>query len=256
MKRLRRWLWTLVVALTIPAAGLAGFVLGQRHERAARATLPILGIAPAYTMTNQLGQKVSSSSFAGKVQLVSFIFPYCTTMCPLIAAHLANLENIGLRRAGLEGQVELVSFNLDPAHTGPREMRAFLAQYGWTPEDLRWQYLVGSPEEIRRVVSKGFSVWYKRTSLASEAGSGPAVQPEVVNKLAEDAHVDYDIVHDDVIEIVDQQGRIRKIYDNADTVGWPALLSAVRSLVSPPGPAFPLSKTAAARPDAAPAIGG
>jgi len=88
---------------------------------------------------------------------------------------------------------------------------------------------------MRRVVSKGFNVWYQRVSLAGEgetaAGDLPAVQPEVVNELARRSHADYDIVHNDVLEIVDQRGRIRKIYDDADSVGWPQLLAAVQSLL-------------------------
>jgi protein SCO1 len=234
LMKFRWWLWTLVIGAMIPIAGIDGFFLGQRHEAAKRTVLPVLGTAPAYQMTNQLGEMVPSSSLRGKVQIVTFLFPYCTTLCPLIAAHLVNLENLGLRPAGIKDKVEIVSFNLDPTHTGPPEMRAFLRQYGWKPEDLHWQYLTGSPEEVDRVVKNDFSVWYERVSLASEtqdSASAP-VEPEVVNKLADNAHADYDIVHNDVLEIVDQQGRIRKIYDSAQTVSWTELLTIVQSLVN------------------------
>ncbi|MGH7087504.1 MAG: SCO family protein, partial [Stellaceae bacterium] len=122
--------------------------------------------------------------------------------------------------------------------TGPKEMRAFLREYGWAPNDLHWQYLVGSPAEVRRVVTKGFGVWYRKVSDASEQdadSAGPKdEQPEVVNKLAQAAHVNYDIAHNDAMAVVDQQGRIRKIYDNADEVSWEELLQVVQSLVKPP----------------------
>lgn len=234
MIKWRRWLWALAIGAMIPVAGLSGFFLGRRYEAAESTTLPVLGRAPVYRMVNQLGEAVPSSSFRGKVQVVTFLFPYCTTLCPLVAAHLANLENLGLRPEGLEDKVEIVSFDLDPAHTRPDQMRAFLSQYGWNPEDLHWQYLTGSPPNVRRVVQNGFGVWYKRVSLASEARDSigtPVEQPEVANKLADNAHADYDIVHNDVLEIVDQQGRLRKIYDNADTVGWMDLLSVIQSLI-------------------------
>lgn len=230
----RRWLWALLVGAMIPLAGVYGFFLGERHETVHRAAFPVLGTSPSYTMTNQLRQEVSSNGFRGKVQIVSFLSPYCTTMCPLIAAHLANLESLGLGPAGIENQVQIVSFNLYPANTGPKEMRAFLTQYGWNPDDLHWQYLTGNAKDIHRVVTDGFGVGYQRVSASEEgdrgSGSLTAVQPEVVNKLAEKAHVDYEIVHDDALAIVDRQGRIRKTYDNADTVDWRELLSAVRSL--------------------------
>lgn len=233
----RRWLWALAIGAVIPIAGVDGFLLGQRHEAREETILPVLGRAPDYRMTNQLGETVPSSSLRGKIQLVTFLFPYCTTLCPLIAAHLVNLENLGLRPNDIEDKVEIVSFDVDPAHTGPLQMRAFLRQYGWNPADPHWQYLTGSLADVHHVVQDGFGVWYKRISLASEARnntSAPVEQPEVVNKLADEAHVDYDIVHNNVLEIVDQQGRLRKIYDSADTVSWTDLLSIIQALISQP----------------------
>jgi hypothetical protein len=56
----------------------------------------------------------------------------------------------------------------------------------------------------------------------------------VVNKLADNAHVDYDIVHKNMLEIADQQGRLRKIYDNPDTVSWTDMLSVIQSLIYRP----------------------
>jgi cytochrome oxidase Cu insertion factor (SCO1/SenC/PrrC family) len=233
--RANRWLRRLrllAFAATIPAAAFLGFALGA-HRPAATPPLPVIRAAPPYVLTNQLGQSVSSDSLRGKVQIVSFLFPYCTTMCPLIAAHLANFENLGARPAGIADKVAIVAFNIDPSGTGLPQMRAFLKQYGWNPDDLRWQYLTGAPDAIRRVVRDGFDVAYEKVPDSAEAGGGslPVVQPEVVNKLAETAHADYDIVHNDVIEIVDQQGRIRKIFDDTDTINWPRLLSVVQGLL-------------------------
>lgn len=231
----RWWIWAIALAAIIPAAGFYGFLLGSRYGEPGTTRLPVMGTAPDYVMENQLGQQVASSSFRGKVQLVTFLFPYCTTMCPLIAAHLTNLENLGLASAGLKNEVEIVSFNVDPAGTGPQQMRAFLREYGWNPGDLHWQYLVASPDEMRRVVTKGFGVWYQKVADSDEAkdgGDGPAIeQPEVVNKLAQEAHATYDIVHNDMLEVVDQKGRIRKVYENADEVSWEDLLQTVQSLV-------------------------
>ncbi|MDE2164726.1 MAG: SCO family protein [Alphaproteobacteria bacterium] len=220
---------------TLLVVGLLGFWLGQSHVTDRYASLPILTTAPDYTMVNQLGDKVSPRALLGKVQIVTFLFPYCTTMCPLIAAHLTNFENEALRPSGLADKVMIVSFDLDPENTGLQQMRSFLTQYGWSPRDTHWEYFVSTPDEMCRVVSRGFGVWYKRVSLASEAADNPnhagIVQPEVENRLATQSHVNYDIVHDDVLEVVDQRGRIRKIFDNADTVGSQQQLSVVRALI-------------------------
>jgi protein SCO1/2 len=231
--RWRRWLWALTAAGAIAAAGFAGFALGLLNRAPAAAGLPVIRAAPRYALTNQLGRPVSSASFSGKVQIVNFLDPYCTDVCPLIAAHLVNFENLAARPAGIADKVEMVAFNLDPENAGPAQMREFLKEYGWNPKDLRWQYLTGTPAVIRHVVRDGFGVAYQRTPISSETGGGDlrVVEPEVVNKLAEEAHRGYDIAHSDIIEIVDRRGRVRKIFADADTVGSFDLLKVVQALL-------------------------
>ena len=244
----RRWLPLFAFLLALPAAALLGFGVGLRILAPKVPALPILGKAPDYTLENQFGQRVSSQSLGGKVEIVTFLFPYCSTFCPLIAAHLADFENLVVRPAGIEKEIAILSFNLDPAGSGPVQMQAFLRQYGWSAKDRNWQFLTGSPEAIRRVVRGGFGVYYKRVPLAAEAGSNPPlVAPEVVNPLAIKAHIDYDIVHNDVIEILDRKGRIRKIVDEADTVGWRALSNLVRTLLAPSTRPLLLNRSSSSR---------
>lgn len=220
----------LVLALLL-AGGVAGWLIAQRTITPAAHRLPDLGKAPQFQgLTNQLGQSVDSSRFAGKVQVVTFLFPYCTTYCPLIAAHLAGLEGT-LELAGLQEEVEVVAYNVDPAGSGPEQMRTFVEQYGWNPHDRHLEYLTGTLQQIRRIVTHGYHVAYEKDSGA--AGGGPALtpQPEVVNSLAARAHVGYDIVHNDALEIVDRQGRIRKVYTQADVVSNQRLLEVIESLL-------------------------
>lgn len=217
-----------VVALVGLAVG-AAFVLGRSTGRPRHAVLPDLGKAPRYTLTNQLGRSVSSNRFHGKVQLVSFLFPYCTTYCPLVAAHLVSFANL-LEQTGLADQVQLVSFDVDPGNTGPEEMRAFLQEYGWNPQDLRWQFLVGPPAEVRRVVTGGFAIEYQRVAGADSETASPGAPPPVANPLAQKAKPDYDVTHNDALVVVDPQGRIRRIFDQADRIPDDQLLSVVQAL--------------------------
>ncbi len=233
----------IVVAATVVAlllAGLLGWWLGAATHlpgsHSERRPLPVIGTAPVYSgLTNQLGVRVDSSRFKGKVRLVTFLFPYCTTYCPLITAHLVGFENT-LRSAGIADRVALVAFNVDPAGTGPAEMRAFLAQYGWNPRDPHWQYLTGDPKTIRRIVTGGYHVAYQKVREGEDPGAGAALapQPTVVNRLAERAHADYDISHNDALVLVDGAGRIRKIYDQADVVSDRRMFADVTALL-PPG---------------------
>lgn len=226
-------------AFTVVALGL-GFGGGYwySHSQSGRSKFPVLGTAPDYTLTNQLGRTVQSKAFAGKVQVVTFLFPYCTDYCPLIAANLVSLER-ALKAAQLVDKVQLVAFNVDPAHTGPRVMAAFMRQYGWNPDDTHWQFLTGSPSLIRQVVTGGFHVDFEQVpeavadhqaAVAEEQGLYTP-PPEVVNPLARKARPDYDVTHNDSLMLVDARGRIRRIFPEADRVSDSDLLSAIRRLL-------------------------
>jgi len=224
MKRARGWLRATRYGAAATALLLVGFVAGVfvEHARSGPSPLADLGPAPHYMLTNQLGQQVSSKRFAGKVQVVTFLFPYCTTYCPLIAAHLMGFERLMvLAQTGLQNKVEIVSFNVAPDAAGPKAMSEFLHQYGWNPKDLHWQFLTGSKAQIRHVVTGGYHVAFRRIADGdSSADTGPAQTPQltVSNPLAAKAKPGFDISHNDAIEIVDTKGRIRKIYDDADVV--------------------------------------
>lgn len=229
---------TAAVAVCIVIAGGIGWWLGSASSRGQGQGQKdaILGRAPSYHgLINQLGNSVDSSQFKGKVQLVTFLFPYCTTYCPLIAAHLVGFENT-LQTTELRNKVRIVAFNVAPGGTGPKQMRAFLKEYGWNPKNLHWQYLTGKPAAIRRVVTKGFHIAYRKVSNRQEQAAqanGPALapQPTVYNPLAQKAHVDYDVTHNDGLIIVGPHGHVRKVYDQADLVSTQQLLRQVRQLL-------------------------
>ena len=240
-----------IAALCLVLGAGLGSAIGWRaamHRSAAQRTLPVLFNAPTYRdLRNQNGDKVSSQAFDGKVQVVAFLFPYCNTFCPVVAAHLVGFENL-LASTPLAGRVDVVAFDVDPGDTGPRQMRDFLREYGWNPANPRWQFLTGRPTQIRRVVSGGYHVDYQKVPDSPPAASGPAPtqaspalavagsdpQPIVANPLATRADVDYDITHEDVMMIVDPQGRVRRIYDQADAVGKMRLLRDVRAVLGAP----------------------
>ncbi|MDE2089184.1 MAG: SCO family protein [Gammaproteobacteria bacterium] len=235
--------WALIGAalIGVVAGALFGYWRGGVHG-GGRPAPPVLGRAPAFTLTNQLGVTVNSRQFAGKVQVVTFLFPYCTSYCPIIATHLAALEQTLRQMHWLGSKVVLVTFNVDPAGAGPKQLRAFLAEYGAAARDPGWQFLTGTPAAIRRVVRDGYHVSYQRVSLAQEnreiareKRAGIYLpEPQALNPLADRAHVDYDVVHNDLMALVDARGRIRKLYQNADVVSEQRLIRAIGRLL-PPG---------------------
>ncbi len=209
--------------------------------------LPVLGQVPDYTLTNQLGQRVSSTSFHGKVRVVTFLFTYCRGYCPLIAHSFMTLEQV-IKAAGMEDQVQLVAFNVDPEKTGPAEMRAFQLQYGWKPDNQRWEFLTGSSQEIHHIVTDAYHVYYQKVMDNDEESDNDNLdddsipEPVVANQLADKAGVGYDIIHNDLLAIVDTQGRIRKFFDNAERVSDEQIMDIIYRLL-------PTEKTETAKAD-------
>lgn len=186
------------------------------------------GRAPSYTLTDQTGERVSSRHFAGTVQVVSFLFPYCITDCPLLARNLARMQQ-RLTDQGLGGRVEIVTFNVDPSGAGPAQLRRFIAQYGGEADPgaggVHWHFLTGSAAEVRKVVRDGYHIAYWKAAGAEEAGM---TRP---NRLAEKADVGYDVKHTDATYLVGSQGKIIGLRQGPSSADASALLAAVHRLL-------------------------
>jgi cytochrome oxidase Cu insertion factor (SCO1/SenC/PrrC family) len=210
-------------ALIVLAAAALFVVLGRPQQPA----LPVIGWAPHYRLLDQHGRAVSSQDFAGKVSVVAPMFPYCRELCPLVAANLAEFNDKVVQNSNLKGHVVFVFFNLAPSDAGPPELREFLKQYGWNPDDPAVEFLTGSPDAIKRVVEGGYHIAYYRTEGDDE---GPSVI-RIENRLADQKKVDFDVKHADIIELVDGKGRIRKIFSDGSRVADMPLAAAIRSLL-------------------------
>jgi cytochrome oxidase Cu insertion factor (SCO1/SenC/PrrC family) len=102
-------------------------------------------VAPGFTLTDQFGKRVSLRSVRGKVVVVSFNDPECTTICPLTTTALLHAKKLlGPAASG----VELLGIGANPEATDVKSVRA----YSEAHEMLhRWRFLTGSLPELRRV---------------------------------------------------------------------------------------------------------
>jgi protein SCO1 len=58
---------------------------------AAGESLPKIGRAPEFTLTNQDGKRLALKELRGKVLAITFIFASCTDTCPLLTAKMAGI---------------------------------------------------------------------------------------------------------------------------------------------------------------------
>jgi cytochrome oxidase Cu insertion factor (SCO1/SenC/PrrC family) len=151
-----RWRW-------VAAAGaLAVIVLGAAPMAAAaadRTADPILALAiagdssrldlpaPGFSLTDQAGRTVSLDSLRGKVVLMTFLDPVCTTDCPIIAQ---ELKQAGRMLGAQAARVELVAVVANPTYRSVAFTRAFDRQEGLASVP-NWLYLTGSLGQLRPV---------------------------------------------------------------------------------------------------------
>jgi cytochrome oxidase Cu insertion factor (SCO1/SenC/PrrC family) len=106
---------------------------------------PLNAMAPGFTLTDQFGRRVSLRSLRGKVVVLSFNDPQCTTICPLTTTALLHAKALlGSAASG----VELVGIGANPQKTEVKWVRAYSKVHGMLH---RWRFLTGSLPELRRV---------------------------------------------------------------------------------------------------------
>ncbi len=103
--------------------------------------------APGFQLTDQNGRTVSLSSLRGKVVLLTFLDPVCTTDCPIIGAEFRQAA-VQLGASGKN--VELVAVVANPTYRSLAAMRAFDAEEGLTTMP-NWLYLTGSLSTLQKI---------------------------------------------------------------------------------------------------------
>jgi len=136
-------------------AAVAVIVLGAAPMASAaadRSADPILALAieggstsldlpaPGFSLTDQDGQAVTLASLHGKVVLMTFLDPVCTTDCPIIAQ---EFKQTGELLGAKDKDVELVAIVANPTYRSTTFTQAFDRQEGLSGVP-NWLYLTGS----------------------------------------------------------------------------------------------------------------
>ncbi len=126
------------------ASPVADTVLAQAVDGS---SAPLNFAAPGFSLTSQNGRPVSLGSLRGKVILLTFLDPVCTSDCPLIAQEFKQAGQL-LGAAGRH--VELVAIVANPVDYQLGYTRAFDRQEGMTGV-RNWLFLTGSLPQLEKV---------------------------------------------------------------------------------------------------------
>jgi cytochrome oxidase Cu insertion factor (SCO1/SenC/PrrC family) len=108
---------------------------------------PMNTAAPGFTLTSQTGRQVSLASLRGKVVLLTFLDPVCTTDCPIIAQEMRAADTLLGAKAS---QVELVAVVANPTYLSTAFTAAFTRQEG-LDQVPNWLYLTGPLSQLQAV---------------------------------------------------------------------------------------------------------
>ena len=103
------------------------------------------GAAPGFNLTDQFGRRVSLRSLRGKVVVLSFNDPECTTICPLTTTAMVHAKEL---LGPAASDVDLIGIGANPERTEVKWVRAYSRAHGMLHQ---WRFLTGTLPELKRV---------------------------------------------------------------------------------------------------------
>jgi len=110
--------------------------------------LPDLTLVDMNGKTTSLLKEVN----ADRPVMLNFIFTTCTTICPVLSATFAQVQQ---QLGDARDRVRMISITIDPAHDTPARLHAYAARFSAGPQ---WQFLTGDPNDIV-AVQKAFHAY-------------------------------------------------------------------------------------------------
>ena len=120
---------------------------------------------PDFTLTDQTGQRVSLSKFAGKVVAVTFIYTSCPLpdYCFRMSNNFARIQKRFAAKMGSD--LVLLSISFDPLRDTPEVLAKYAGN--WKADASSWHFLTGTPDEVKEVCHRfGLNFWPDEGLLA------------------------------------------------------------------------------------------
>ena len=176
-----------LVAIVVPAIILPTLVCRKDAY-----DLPDLGTVPPFSLVDDQHQTFTEAALRGHPTIVDFVFTRCDSICPMLSARMAKLqEKLSDTRAE---SIKLLSISVDPQHDTPDVLAAYAHRFGAHPD--KWRFLTGPREDIVRLVTGPFM------GLMRPEGVSPGGAPA--------------ITHSPFFLLVDANLTVRGVYDSRD----------------------------------------
>ncbi len=139
----------------------------------------------------------------GKVWIANFFFTSCPSICPPMIAQMKRLNVI---TQDLAGEVQFMSFSIDPKTDQPHVLRNYIKNNGIQTKN--WQFFTGEEAKTHRLGVMHFMVHADKDPMA--AGG---------------------FAHSDGLVLVDREGYVRGVYRGTQTADVDKLNKDLRKLL-------------------------
>jgi protein SCO1/2 len=163
-----RWRWLLVALPTLFVAGVVAFATIQPVK-----VLPRIRPAPAFTVFDQAGQRVTNEDVRGQIVLYTFSAARCGPACEPGDAIMAAVQAEASRLSAGGLNLLLVTMLFDADRGAPAAAQAFAQAHAADP--VRWRVVSGDPAGLKQTIGGGFEVYY-----AAKPDGGYNYEPALV----------------------------------------------------------------------------
>jgi protein SCO1/2 len=158
-----------------------------------------------FAFINQVGDTIRKEDMAGKIYVADFFFTTCPTICPVMKKEMLRVYE----QFKGEPNFRILSQSIDPTHDTQVVLKDYAEKLG-VPDAVTWNFLTGDQEKIFEIGQTS----YLTTTMADDMEPGG-------------------FLHSGAFLLVDQQGRIRGVYDGTKTEQVDRLLADIPKLLKP-----------------------
>ncbi|HEX7413931.1 MAG TPA: SCO family protein [Bacteroidia bacterium] len=154
-----------------------------------------------FSLLNQYKEIVSQQTTKNKIYVANFFFATCESICPAMNSQLTRVQQAQKDNPDFI----ILSHTVNPMHDTAEVLFEYAGKYGAIKN--KWHFLTGDKKAIYRLAKEDY----------------------LVNALQDDGTPE-GFIHSEALLLVDEQHRIRGIYDGTDSLQVNKLISDITIL--------------------------
>ena len=154
----------------------------------------------SFQLVNQDSTAVTfPNDYTGDVMVVGYIYTHCPDICPRITANMKQVR----QQLDAPDDVQFITVTFDPRRDTPSRLKGYRDAYKL--DDTSWQFLTGDSTAINGFMDR-MNIYH-----------APAPPSPDVDSLTAIRNNSYLVTHTDQITLIDQQGRVRDLFNGSRT---------------------------------------